>query len=132
GQVAGVLLEPAEQGGEPGAAPQGDHPGAFLQEPVVVDDLGEGPVPPREEGAEDGLGQLVERVQDDAETEGGEQPEPRVSVKELEGQVVKDVWEHEARTVDVSQRIADAQANQDHPDHQEDRSEEHTSELQSL
>ena len=120
GQVSGVLLESPQQGGEPGAPAQRHHPRALLEKPVVVNDLGQGPVPPRQEGAEDGLGQLVERIQDDAQTEGSKQPAPDVPVQELQGQVVENVGKLDAGPVDVGQGIADPEADEDHPDHEED------------
>src|SRR5207248_1392747 len=66
------------------------------------------------------LGEFVEREQDDAETEGGEEASPDVPAHELEGQVVKDGGQPDPGPVDVGQRVADPQADEDHPDHEED------------
>src|SRR6202171_2361024 len=60
GQVAGVLLQPPKHGGAAGTAPQRDHPWSPLQETVVVDDLGEGPVPAGQEWHADRLGELLQ------------------------------------------------------------------------
>jgi len=92
-----------------------------LQKTIVVDDLGERPVTAWQEGAQDGLGQLVEGVEDDAQTKSGEERPPDVTVDELKGQVEKDVGERHPRAVDVGQRVADPQADQHHANQQEDQ-----------
>ena len=102
GQVAGVLLQPAKHGGEARPATERDHPGPLLQKAIVIDDLGEGPVAAREEGAQDGLGQLVEGKEDDRKAEGPKECRAGNVRKELQCQVESDAREAETRRVHIT------------------------------
>src|SRR5205823_15064056 len=100
--VAGVLLQPAKHGGEARPAPERDRPGPVLQKAIVINDLGEGPVPAREKGAEDGVGQLVEGKEDDRKAEGPKECRAGNVRKELQRQVESDAREAETRRVHIT------------------------------
>src|SRR5439155_17539652 len=93
GQVAGIFLEPAEQGREAGAAAQRHHPGALLEEAEVVDDLRERPVSARQERAEHGLGELVKGKTDEAESEEAEKRSSVAAGNELQRQRAHELGE---------------------------------------
>src|SRR5213082_1771895 len=79
----------------------------------------ERPVPAREEGAEDGLGQLVQGVADEAETEESEEDGSVTAGDELEGEWADKLGEAPV-LVKVTQKVANPEADDDQADRQKD------------
>ena len=121
GEVAGVLLESAEQHGKPGSAADGDDARAAAEHALGVERLGHAAVlgAGPDDGVQEGLVQLPEGDADAAEGHGDENDAAAPARDHLERQVVGDAGEVVGK-VGLAKEVGRSEAEKGHADDEED------------
>ena len=115
GEVAGVLLESAEEHGEARPATDGDDAGTAAEHPLGVERLGHAPVlgAGPDNGIEEGLVQLPEGDPDGAEGDAHEDDAAGPARNHLDGQVVGDAGEVVSE-VGLAEEVGGSEAEERH------------------
>ena len=114
-----MLLQPREQDGEPGAAPDSHHLGATAQLPLLIEQIDDARAALRQQRGDHRAVEAHQRDrgQDDAQCE--EQPAADLASQELQGQHIRPRREPDARAVQRVQKVAGAEAEEGDADEQE-------------